>query len=88
MDNNGLLAALGSLSSICTKPDQLQFLSFLATQPPENIQTVLRTYASQIEPDKLPAVVDSEFPNLSPEQRAVMVNQAVQAYNFLKAQAQ
>ena len=88
MDNNGLLAALGSLSSICTKPDQLQFLSFLATQPPENIQTVLRTYASQIEPDKLPAVVVSEFPQLSPEQRAVMVNQALQAYNFLKAQAQ
>jgi hypothetical protein len=84
MDNNSLMAALGSLSSICTKPDQLQFLSFLATQPEENIQTVLRQYASQIEPEKLPAVVDAEFPQLSPEQRAVMVNQAIQAYNFLK----
>ena len=88
MDNNGLLAALGSLSTICTKPEQLEFLTFLATQPAENIQTVLKQYASAIDPVKLPAVVEAEFPNLSPEQRAVMVNQALQAHNFLKAQAQ
>ena len=88
MDNNGLLAALGSLSSICTKPEQLEFLTFLATQPAESIQTVLKQYASQIDPVKLPAVVDAEFPNLSPEQRAAMVNQALQAHNFLKTQAQ
>ena len=84
MDQNGLMAALTSLAGVCQKPDQLQFLNFLATQPLDTVHTVLAQYASRIEVEKLPEIVAAEFPQFSPEQRATMVAQATEAYNFLK----
>jgi hypothetical protein len=84
MDQNGLMAALSALAGVCQKPDQLQFLNFLATQPLDTVQTVLTQYASKIEVEKLPEIVAAEFPQFSPEQRAAMVAQATEAYNFLR----
>jgi hypothetical protein len=86
MDQQALMSALGSLAAICQKPEQLQFLQFLATQPLDSVQAVLKEYASKIEPEKLPDLVQSEFPQFTPEQRAVLVQQAVDAHNFLKTQ--
>ena len=83
---DGLQAAIQALSGICQRPEQAEFLAYLASQPPEVASSVMQTYASRIDPAAIPSLVDSEFPQLPPEMRALLATQALEAYNFLKTQ--
>ena len=83
MDQQGLLAAINTLAPLCQKPEQIEFLKFLTTQPTENVEAVLQSYASKLNPTLIPSLVETEFPHFSPEMRAQLANQAIEAYNFL-----
>ena len=83
MDQNTMVSAIGALSSICQKPEHLEFLAYLSTQPPDQIETVLKAYTSKLNPALIPAMVDAEFAHVPPELRASLAQQATEAYNFL-----
>ena len=83
MDQNTMVNAIGALSSICQKPEHLEFLAYLSTQPPDQIETVLKAYTSKLNPALIPAMVDTEFAHVPPELRAALAQQATEAYNFL-----
>ena len=83
MDQGGIANAIGALSSICQKPEHIEFLAYLSTQPPDQLETVLKAYASKLNPALIPAMVDAEFAHMPPELRAALAQQATDAYNFL-----
>ena len=78
-----MVNAIGALSSICQKPEHVEFLAYLSTQPPDQLEAVLKAYTSKLNPALIPAMVDAEFAHVPPELRAALTQQATEAYNFL-----
>ena len=79
-------STLTFLQSLCTQPEQLQMLNWMASQPQEKVVAFLQNAIKTVPRESIPELINLHMATQSPEVRYQIYTQVMQAYDFLNQQ--
>ena len=79
-------STLTFLQSLCTQPEQLQMLNWMASQPQEKVVSFLQNAIKTVPRESIPELINLHMATQSPEVRNQIYTQVMQAYDFLNQQ--
>ena len=79
-------STLTFLQSLCTQPEQLQMLNWMASQPQEKVVAFLQNAIKTVPRESIPELINLHMATQSPEVRNQIYTQVMQAYDFLNQQ--
>ena len=86
MGDMDVQTTLTFLQSLCTEPEQVQMLNWMASQPQEKVVAFLQNAIKTVPRESIPELINLHMATQSPEVRNQIYTQVMQAYDFLNQQ--
>ena len=86
MGDMDMQTTLTFLRSLCTEPEQVQMLNWMASQPQEKVVAFLQNAIKTVPRESIPELINLHMATQSPEVRNQIYTQVMQAYDFLNQQ--
>ena len=86
MGDMDMQTTLTFLRSLCTEPEQVQMLNWMASQPQEKVVSFLQNAIKTVPRESIPELINVHMAAQSPEVRNQIYTQVMQAYDFLNQQ--